>query len=46
VINYTKFDAELMNLIAHTYKPFGFAYSIHEGAARKAQNERPSQPTK
>jgi hypothetical protein len=39
VINYTKFDAELMNLIAHTYKPFGFAYSIHEGAARKAQNE-------
>jgi hypothetical protein len=39
MINYTKFDAELMNLIAYAYKPFGFAYAIYEGAVRKAHNE-------
>ena len=38
MIDYTKFDAELMNQIAHTYKPFGFAYAIYEGATRKAHN--------
>jgi len=39
MIDYAKFDAELMKRIEHTCKPFGFAYAIYEGATRKAHNE-------
>lgn len=38
MINYATFDAELMQQITNTYKPFGFAYTAYEGATRKADN--------